>query len=313
MDRLAAMETFVRVVEAGSFSRAAQQLGVGQSAVSKAVAQLEDKLGVRLLRRSTRSLSVTEAGQRFYERALHAIQEADAAEADARGVAAGLSGKLRVSASVCFARIHILPTLPEFLAMHPKVELEIVLDDRIIDVAKEGVDVALRTGSTTDLSLMTRAIARSHTRVMASTAYLDTHGTPESPEDLANHRWIGRPKDGARHTVVFRRGQNEAAIQLRPGVRVSSTEGLREAVLAGVGIAIISEWLFTPELVSGSVRSVLDDWSLPELQLSAVYPGRRPSARASAFVAFVETGMRARARTQGAERRLSVVRASTTS
>ena len=313
MDRLAAMETFVRVVEAGSFSRAAQQLKVGQSAVSKAVAQLEDRLGVPLLRRSTRSLSVTEAGQRFYERALHAIQEADAAEADARGVAAGVSGKLRVSASVCFARIHILPKLPAFLAMHPKVELEIVLDDRIIDVAKEGVDLALRTGSTIDLSLTTRGIARSRTRVMASTAYLDAHGTPESPEDLANHDWIGRPKDGARHTVVFRRGESETAIQLRPRVRVSSTEGVREAVLAGVGIAIISEWLFTPELVSGSVRSVLDDWFLPELQLSAVYSGRRPSARASAFVAFVETSMRAQARTQGAERRLSVVRAATTS
>jgi DNA-binding transcriptional LysR family regulator len=311
VDRLAAMETFVRVVEAGSFSRAAQQLNVGQSAVSKTVAQLEEKLGVRLLRRSTRNLSVTEAGQRFYDRALQAIQEADAAETDARGVAAGLSGKLRVSASVCFARIHILPKLPSFLAMHPKVELEILLDDRIIDVAKEGVDVALRTGSTTDLSLTTKRIARSRTRVMASTAYLDAHGTPESPEDLTNHAWIGRPRDGARHTVIFHRGQMDTAVQLRPRLRVSSTEGLREAVLSGVGIAIVSEWLFTPELVSGSVRSVLDDWLLPELQLSAVYSGRRPSARASAFVAFVETEMTAQAKTRGTERRLSVLRAAT--
>jgi DNA-binding transcriptional LysR family regulator len=108
---------------------------------------------------------------------------------------------------------------------------------------------------------------------------------------------------------MYRRDETDTAIQLRPRVRVSSNEGLREAALAGVGIAIISEWLFTPELISGSVRSVLDDWLLPELQLSAVYAGRRPSARVSAFV---ETSMRAQARTQGAERRLSVVRASTT-
>jgi DNA-binding transcriptional LysR family regulator len=310
VDRLAAMETFVRVVEAGSFSRAAQQLNLGQSAVSKTVAQLEERLGVRLLQRSTRSLSVTEAGKLFYERALHTIQEANDAEAEARGTAGRLSGKLRVSASVCFARIHILPKLPAFLAMHPEMDLEIVLDDRIIDVAKEGVDVALRTGAISDLSLTTKKIARSRTLVMASTTYLDAHGAPGSPADLAEHEWIGRPKDGARHTVAFRQGTSETTIHLRPHLRVSSTEGLREAVLAGVGVAIISEWLFTPELVSGAVRSVLGDWSLPELQLSAVYAGRRPSARASAFVAFVEASMRAQAKTNGAERRLSVVRAS---
>jgi DNA-binding transcriptional LysR family regulator len=304
------METFVRVVEAGSFSRAARQLNLGQSAVSKTIAQLEDRLGVRLLERSTRSLSVTEAGKRFYERALHAIQEANDAEAEARGTAGRLSGKLRVSASVCFARIHILPKLPAFLAMHPKMDLEIVLDDRIIDVAKEGVDVALRAAAITDLSLTTKKVARSRTRVMASTRYLDAHGAPEGPADLAKHKSIARLRDGAKRSVVFRQGTSETTIQLRPQLRVSSTEGLREAVLADVGIAIISEWLFTPELVSGAVRSVLDDWSLPELQLWAVYAGRRPSARASAFVAFVEASMSAQAKTNGAERRLSVVRPS---
>jgi DNA-binding transcriptional LysR family regulator len=310
LDRLAAMETFVRVVEAGSFSRAARQLNLGQSAVSKSVAQLEDRLGVRLLLRSTRSLSLTEAGERFYERALQAIQGADDAEASARGVAAGLTGRLRISASVCFARIHILPKLPTFLAMHPEMDLEVVLDDQIIDVAKEGVDVALRTGAITDLSLTTKKIARSRMRVMASTAYLAAHGTPESPADLAKLDVIGRTKDGTRRTVVFRQGGNDATVELQSRLRVSSTEALREAVLPDIGIVIVSEWLFTPEIVSGAVRSVLDEWSLPEVQLSAVYAGRRPSARARAFVAFVETSMRAQAKTKGAERRLSVVAAS---
>src|SRR4029077_17321944 len=137
-------------------------------------------------------------------------------------------------------------------------------------------------GAITDLSLTTKKIARSRTRVMASAAYLDAHAALDSPADLTKHKSIARLKDGARRTVVFRQGKSETTIQLRPHLRVSSTEGLREAVLADVGIAIISEWLFTPELVSGAVRSVLDDWSLPELQLSAVYAGRRPSARASA-------------------------------
>ena len=144
MDRLAAMQTFVKVIETGSFSAAARQLRVGQPAVSKTVAQLEERLGLSLLLRSSRSFSATEAGQIFYEHAKLAIARADEAELAARGAGAGLTGRLRVSAAVTFARLEIVPKLGIFLAQHPKLEIELILDDRNVDLLGEGVDVALR-------------------------------------------------------------------------------------------------------------------------------------------------------------------------
>jgi len=146
MNRLVAMETFVRVIEAGSFSGAAKQLRVGQPAVSKTIAQLEDRLGVRLLLRSTHGLTPTEAGRSFYERAKRSIEEAEEAELAARGAGATLSGRLRVCAPVTFARLQVVPRLPAFLAEHPAIDLDMVLDDRNIDLIEAGIDVALLSG-----------------------------------------------------------------------------------------------------------------------------------------------------------------------
>jgi DNA-binding transcriptional LysR family regulator len=146
MDRLTAMQAFVRVVEAGSFSAAARALNMGQPAISKTVAQLEARLGVRLLMRSTHGLAPTEAGQSFYERAKRSIEEADEAKAVARGAGKGLTGRLRISAAVTFARLHIALHLPKFLAAHPGLTMDVVLDDRIIDLIEEGVDVQSGAG-----------------------------------------------------------------------------------------------------------------------------------------------------------------------
>src|SRR5690349_21094220 len=142
MDRLTAMETFVRVIEAGSFSGAAKQLRVGQPAVSKTIAQLEDRLGVRLLLRSTHGLTATEAGRNFYDRAKRSIEEAEEAELAARGAAAALSGRLRICAAVTFGRLQVVPRLPVFLARHPALDIDFVLDDRDIDLIELGIDVA---------------------------------------------------------------------------------------------------------------------------------------------------------------------------
>jgi DNA-binding transcriptional LysR family regulator len=162
MDRLAAMETFVRVVEAGSFSGAAKQLRVGQPAVSKTVAQLEDWLGVRLLLRSTHGLTPTEAGRNFCERAKRSIEEAEEAELAARGAGATLSGRLRICAAVTFARIHIIPHLPFFLSEHPALDLDVVLEDRNIDLIEAGIDVALRMGELADSALTARKVGQAH-------------------------------------------------------------------------------------------------------------------------------------------------------
>src|SRR3984957_11645218 len=150
MDRLAAIEIFIRVVDTGSFSAAARHYDVGQPAVSKAIAQLEEWLGVKLLLRTTRALTPTEAGTSFYQRARRTIEEADEAVLAARGTAAGLSGRLRGSTAVCFARLHIVPKLPAFLAAHPDLEVDLLLEDRKVDLVEESVDVALRMGALTD-------------------------------------------------------------------------------------------------------------------------------------------------------------------
>jgi len=160
MDRLREMEMFVRVVESGSFSAAARDFGMGQPAVSKTIAGLEDRLGVRLLVRSTRRLSPTEAGMSFYERALRAITETNEAEAAAHGAAARLEGRLRILAPVTFARLHVVPKLGEFLDAHPKLRLELIMDDRMVDLLAENIDAGLRTGVLSDSALPARKLAQ---------------------------------------------------------------------------------------------------------------------------------------------------------
>jgi DNA-binding transcriptional LysR family regulator len=160
MDRMAAMETFVRVVDAGSFSAAAKRLRLGQPAVSKTIAQLEERLGVRLLLRSTHGLTPTEAGRNFYERAKRSIDEADEAEFAARGAGTTLSGRLRICAAVTFARLHVIPRLPLFLAEHPALEVDVFLTDTNKDLVEAGIDVALRIGELADSSLTARKIGK---------------------------------------------------------------------------------------------------------------------------------------------------------
>lgn len=288
MDRLASMETFVRVVETGSFSGAARQLRVGQPAVSKSVAQLEDYLGVKLLTRSTRGLAPTEAGLGYLERARRALEEASEAELAARGAGAGLKGRLRICAAVTFARIHLIPMLPKFLAQNPELELEVVLDDRQIDLVQEGIDVALRMGKMMDSTLTARRIARCKRLVLGTPAYFDRAGTPSTPTELSRHQAVVYLQ-GEGRVWSFRRETSELAVTVQGRLQVTAAEGVRAAVLADVGLTIASEWMFSPELRSGAVRAVLLQWSLPPLDLWAVLPtGRAATAKARAFVDFFE-------------------------
>ena len=176
MDRLAAMAAFVRVVDAGSFSGAAKQLRIGQPAVSKTIAQLEDRLGARLLLRSTHRLTPTEAGRSFYERAKRAIEEADEAELAARGAAAALSGRLRFCGPLSFTRLLVLPRLAIFLAEHPGLDIDVVLDDRDIDLIVAGIDVALLIGRLSDSAVTARKIGQCQRRVIGTPAYFAAKG-----------------------------------------------------------------------------------------------------------------------------------------
>jgi DNA-binding transcriptional LysR family regulator len=289
VDRFAAIETFVAVVETGSFSAAARRLDVGQPAVSKSVAQLEERLGVRLLLRSSRSLTPTEAGQTYYAYARRAIDEAEEADLAARGASASLTGRIRISAAVSFARLHIVPRLNEFLELHPQLSVDVVLDDRNVDLMEEGIDVALRMGDLADSGMTARKIADAPRWVVAAPGYLAAHGEPKTPSDLAQHQAVIYSQRGGGASWRFSRNATEVSVVVSGRVQVSAAEGVRAAVLSGMGVAIASEWMFSPELASGAVKRILTEWSLPRIDLWAVYPsGRKSSAKARAFVDFVQ-------------------------
>jgi DNA-binding transcriptional LysR family regulator len=294
MDRLAAMEAFVLVVDTGSFSAAARRLKVGQPAVSKWVVQLEERLGVKLLVRTTRGLTATEAGLNYYERARRSIEEADEAESAARGAGSGLTGRLRICGAVTFARIHLMPRLPEFLARHPELEMEVVLDDRNIDLVQEGIDVALRMGQLSDSSLTAKRIASGRHVVVGTPAYFERTGKPTAPGDLAAHQAVIYDQEAGGQDWTFQRDDAEIAVTLKGRLRVSAAEGVRAAVLANAGIAVASEWMFSPEIADRTVQMVLQDWELPRIDLWAVFPaGRTATTKARTFTQFVQEVMRA--------------------
>ena len=299
MDRLAAMDAFVRVVDAGSFSGAAKQLHIGQSAVSKAIAQLEERLRVRLLLRTTRRLTPTEAGRNFYERAKRSIEEVNEAELVARGASATLSGPLRIQATVAFALLHVIPCLPAFLTQHPALDVDLVIEDRNINLVEFGIDIGLRVGQLGNSKLSARKIAQCQTLVIGTPSYFNAAGVPRIPADLVRHRVIvyEQPLDGA--TWTFRQGAVETSVNLNGRVHLNTTVGVRECVLADLGLAIASEWMFAPELKAKTVKAVLTDWSLPPVEAWAICPaGRKVSAKAQAFASFIESHMLNRDRFQ---------------
>ncbi|MBX9796956.1 MAG: LysR family transcriptional regulator [Sphingomonas sp.] len=283
------MAQFVRVVEAGSFSAAARVLGQGQPAVSKAVAQLEARLGLRLLTRTTRALTLTDAGRAYYDRARLALDAAEEAEAAARGAAAALTGRLRVCAPVTFARLHIVPALAGFRAAHPALDVDLVLDDRRIDLVQEGIDVAIRAGDMPDSSMVATRLAEGVRRVVAAPAYWHARAPVEDPADLAALDFIAYGPGPGGLDWIFSQGGATRHVRMTSRLRMSALEGVREAVFAGLGFAIMSQWAADDAIAAGTARALLPDYSLPSVDLWAVYPaGRQPPARARLFADFVQ-------------------------
>lgn len=293
MDRLGAMAQFVRVVEAGSFSAAARVLGQGQPAISKAVAQLETRLGVRLLNRTTRALTLTDAGRAFYDRARTALDAAEEAEAAARGAGAALSGRLRVCAPVTLARLHIVPSLPAFLDAHPALDIDLILDDRRIDLIEEGIDVAIRAGPLPDSSMVATHIVAARRLVLASQFFWAARPPVTRPADLAALPFIAYgPAPGGCDWIFANNGKTEL-VRMSPRLRTSALEGVREALFAGIGFSIMSEWVTRNARAEVDIEARLDAYQLPAVDLWVVYPaGRQPSARARAFAAHVASTMR---------------------
>ncbi|MFT8711052.1 LysR family transcriptional regulator [Komagataeibacter rhaeticus] len=287
MDRLQAMTVFVRVVETGSFTAAARQMGMGQPAVSKIVAGLEQQLGTQLLLRSTHGLTPTDTGQRYFERVARVIADANEADALARNSLADLSGRLRVAAPTTFGRLQIIPRLGRFLSAHPRLEVDIELDDRRVDLVAEGIDVALRVGPLHESAVVARRLARGRRSVIATPAYLARGPALISPKDLTHHQAILYTRGGTLRQT-FRRGEESVDVTLGSRLRLSAAEGVRAAVLADLGLTVSADWMFLSELRTQAVVRCLRDWTLPAVDLWALLPaGRLTSARARAFMDFV--------------------------
>ena len=228
MDRLAAMEAFVRVIDAGSFSSAAKQLRVGQSAVSKAIAQLEDRLGVRLLLRSTHGLTLTEAAETSMNAPGGPLRKPSRRKPPRAGDAATLQGRLRVSAPVTFARLHVIPRLPVFLAEHPALDIDVILDDGDVDPVESGVDVALRLGNLVNSALTARRVGQSRALVVGARSYFEARGVPQTPGDLVAHQAvIYEQRRAGGDTWTFRQGTTDVTVTVSGRLHVNAAEGVR--------------------------------------------------------------------------------------
>lgn len=273
MTNLGDLEVFARVIASGSMSLAARSLGLSPAVVSKRIKRLEDRLGTRLLQRTTRQISLTEAGQGFHERVLAVLAGLEEAEAFAAGRSSEVRGTLKISAPTSFGRMHIAPHLKRFMASHPDLVIELVLSDEFTDIVAGGFDLAIRIAELTDSSLVARRLAPVRRILCAAPDYIAEYGTPETIEDLKHHRCLP-----AHNHDAWRLEGPEGLISIRPeGMLITnSSEVIREAVIAGLGIALRSTWDVGPELKEGKLVQVLPAYEgSHNVTLSAVYPSRQ--------------------------------------
>jgi len=290
VNRSGELEVFVRVVELGGFSAAARQFRMTPSAVSKLVARLETRLGVRLINRSTRKLQLTAEGSAFYERGVRILGDMDTAEREA-AVGAAPRGRLRVNTNVPFGIHYLLPLLPGFLAEHPGVAVDVALTDAVVDLLEERADVAIRTGPLKASRLLARKLWESRMAVVASPAYIERHGEPRTPENLVAHNVLGFCFTRHIEGLPFReRFGKIITVPTTGNALVSDGEALRQLALAGLGIARLSSFHIAADLSAGRLVSILEAYNPGDIEpLHAVFLGQggHLPARVRAFLDYL--------------------------
>lgn len=283
MDRFVLMQCYVRAVETGSFSAVARELGTSQPTVSKNIAYLEEHLGVRLLHRSTRKMSLTSEGESFYAECRRILDSVAEAESNARGQKAA-SGLLRVCCPPALARHRVMPLIAPFVEQHPGVTIDLQFSNRDTDLIEEGIDVAFRVGDLKDSSYRARLVANYALCCAASPAYLKKRGIPQKPLDLLQHNCIVLATNRAGPLWTF------AGETVRPSgnLRVDSHEGLRSAALSGLGIVVAPTWLFADELHDGRLECLLEAWPIAAMPVHLIYPAKQfLPTRARAFIDYI--------------------------
>ena len=285
MDKLEMMRVFVRVVESGSFSKAARDFNISQPTVSKQVAALEARLGTQLLARNSRTLTVTAAGQTYYETSIRILQEFDSLEESVAQGQSAQAGLVRVTLSPAFGRMFVIPRLARFRERFPEVSVEMEVSSRHVDLVGEGIDVAIRIGRLSDSALVARRIGDMRMITLASADYIARHGAPQKLEELRDHQRIGYVYQGDVVGWGFNAEGRQITIDGAGAFRTNDADHVRGAVLAGLGIAHHASWLFTDVLASGEVAQILEQHAPPPFPINAVTAaGRRMPSRVRQFI-----------------------------
>ena len=292
MDKLTAMQAFVRVVEAGTFTKAADLLAMPKPTVTRLVQSLESQLQTLLLNRTTRRVTVTADGAAYYDRAVRLLSEIDELESSMSHAKVSPRGRLRIDVGSTVAQLLLIPALPDFYARYPHIQIDLGVSDRPVDLISENVDCVLRGGEITDQSLVARRIGEFHLIVCASPAYLKQHGVPQHPSDL----------EGDRHTVVnyfahgsgrihpfsFRKDGEQFEVRGRHALAVNDSNAALAAALAGLGIVCTATFMAAPHFASGTLQPLLLDWCADSIPIHVVYPpNRHLSAKLRVFVDWV--------------------------
>jgi DNA-binding transcriptional LysR family regulator len=288
-DRLQQLALFVRIVETGSFSRAAREFGLTQPSASRAVAALEERLGVKLIARTTRDLSATAAGEALLARARDALAAVEDAENAARGTER-ISGVLRVALPTTYGVRRIVPLLPAFLDRHPRLKIDLMMSDYYENLIAEGAELALRVGQQPDSSFVARKLESARRLFVAAPSYLARRGAPERLGDLAQHDLIGGgPAAPGEHSWAARRNGRTEIAPVEQRVHARSAAGVVACAVASLGIAVASIWMCAEELASGALAEVLTDYALDPIVAFIVFPaGRRPANKARVFADYLE-------------------------
>jgi DNA-binding transcriptional LysR family regulator len=289
MQDLERMVIFARVVETRSFSEAARRMNLSKSLVSKRITQLERSVGARLLNRTTRAMSLTEAGAVFYEHCARIVEELEAAKSAVSHLHAEPRGLLRVSASVAFGTMHIAPALADFLPAHPDLQIDMEIKDRFVDLADERFDVAIRIAREPSQNLVARRLATVKRKVCATPGYFERHGVPETPQDLEGHNCLTYTSFDPEGPWRFKGPDGRMiSVTASGNLRLNDDVALSEAVLKGLGIALLPTFIVGRDLQAGRLRSVLPDYVPAERHIFAVYlPTRHVSAKVRAFIDFL--------------------------
>lgn len=287
-----ALQSFVAVVETGSFSKAAEQLGASTAAISRRVSALEQTLGMQLLRRTTRRIDLTEAGQQFYGDVVNVFLLLGEAEERVRAGKERVSGFMRIAAPMSFGIQRLAPLLPTFMRRHPELKVQLLLEDRYTDLVAEGIDVAVRIGTLADSSLVARRIGSVARLFCAAPAYLDSRGVPKVPEDLARHSCLQYAQRGPREDWSAILGIPSDTLEIRGSLTANNAEFLKECAIQGMGVALLPAFVVEDALAAGSLRQVLPDYSPAPFGLYAVRQSSRLiPARVRLFIEYLDEAL----------------------